>query len=144
MPKLSSLARFLLPFSTVLALAAQVSVVQNRYNEANTGANLHETILTPFNVNVARFGKLYNYSVDGAVYAQPLYMPSVSIAGRFHNVVYVATMEDKLYAFDADKSGDPLWFRDFTNPAAGVTPVPITDVTDNINLNVVGNAGIMG
>jgi mono/diheme cytochrome c family protein len=144
MPKVSSLVRFLLPFSTVLALAAQVSVVQNRYDDANTGANLHETNLTPSNVNVSRFGKLYNYSVDGAVYAQPLYIPAVSIAGGSHNVVYVATMEDKLYAFDADKSGDPLWLRDFTNPAAGVTPVPVTDITDNINLNLVGNAGIMG
>ena len=144
MTKLKILMGILLLASTAMTSAAQVGVVQNRYDDASTGANLHETILSPLNVNQARFGKLYNYAVDGAVYAQPLYMPSVPIAGGSHNVVYIATMEDKLYAFDADRSGEPLWLRDFTHPAEGVTPVPVTDITDNINLNVVGNAGIMG
>jgi hypothetical protein len=115
----------------------------NRYDRFPTGANTQETALNSTNVNAARFGKLYSYYVDGAVYAQPLYVPAVRIAGQgTHNVLYVATMNDKIYAFDADRSGPPLWMRDFTNEIAGVTPVPIIDITNSNDLNIVGNAGI--
>jgi hypothetical protein len=59
-----------------------------------------------------------------------------------HNVLYVATMNDKLYAFGADRSGPPLWMRDLTDEMANVTPVPIIDIMNSNNLNIVGNVAI--
>ncbi len=121
---------------------AQVNVLANRYDNARTGANLQETVLNTANVNVNQFGLLYRYQVDGAMYAQPLYVSGLSIAGGTHNVVYVATMNDKVYAFDADQAGSALWVRDFTDGANGITPVPITDLVGSNGLNIVGNVGI--
>ncbi len=113
----------------------------NRYDPQRTGANLQERILTPANVNATQFGKLYSYPVDGAVYAQPLYVTNLTIGGVARNVLFVATMNDKVYAFDADRpSAAPLWMRDFTNPPS-VTPVPISDIVAP-DLNTVGNVGI--
>jgi hypothetical protein len=123
------------------SVAAQVNILTNRYDPQRTGANLAETVLTAGNVTAARFGKLYSYPVDGAVYAQPLYVSGVTIDGVARNVLYVATMNDKLYAFDADQSSaTPLWMRDFTRPPS-VTAVPITDLVAP-NLNIIGNVGI--
>jgi outer membrane protein assembly factor BamB len=128
-----------------LALYAQTDVVMNRYDQAATSANTRERILNSSNVTETTFGKLYSYYVDGAVYAQPLYVASVEIPGRgTHNVLYVATMNDKVYAFDAGKPGPPLWMRTGTDEMAGITPVPITDITNNNGLNLVGNVGIEG
>ena len=111
-----------------LALDAQIDVLTNRYDGAQQGRTSSETTLTVANVNVNQFGKLYSYPVDGAVYAQPLYVRGVTIQGTPRNVLYVATMNDKVYAFDADSaSPSPLWMTDFTNPPS-VTPVPITDI----------------
>src|SRR3954454_21807825 len=84
-------------------VVAQVNILTNRYDPQRTGANLAETTLTAGNVTAARFGKLYTIPVDGAVYAQPLYVGGVTIGGVVRNVLYVATMNDKLYAFDADQ-----------------------------------------
>jgi Divergent InlB B-repeat domain len=99
-----------------------------RYDNARTGQNLEESILTPTNVNPTNFGKLFSYPVDGQIYAQPLYMPNVTIGGQIHNVVVVATEHDSVYAFDADNPGNtPLWQTSFINPSAGVTPVPNSD-----------------
>ena len=142
---LKSLARFVFALSTTLALCAQFPVVMSRYNQAGTSADPRENALNASNVNPARFGKLYGYYVDGAVFAQPLYLPAVPIPGRgARNVLYVATMNDKVYAFDADSPGPPLWMRRLTDEMAGVTPVPITDITNDADLNVVGNVGIEG
>src|SRR3954463_13922344 len=106
------------------AAHAQVDLVTNRYAGARPGANLSEKALTTANVNVNQFGRLYSYPVDGGVYAQPLYLTGVTIAGTPRNVLYVATMNDKVYAFDADSaSPTPLWLTDFTSPPA-VTAVP--------------------
>jgi len=128
-------------FSMAAAAAAQVDVLTNRYDGPRTGANLSETRLTATSVNTAQFGKLYSYPVDGPVYAQPLYLQNVLVNGVRRNVLYVATMNDKVYAFDADSSSPtPLWMRDFTSPPS-VTPVPITDIAP-ANLNIVGNVGI--
>jgi hypothetical protein len=115
------------------AAYAQVSVTTSRNNNFRDGQNLKETILTPANVNAATFGKLFSQTVDGVVYAQPLYVPNVRIPGvGIHNVVYVATENDSVYAFDADSNtgmnASPLWQRSFIDPENGVTPVSYKDV----------------
>ncbi len=94
-----------------------------------TGGNLNETVLTPAKVNQANFGKLFSYPLDGMTFASPVYVANVNIPGKgVHNVVYVATEHDSVYAFDADGlSSTPLWQRSFINPAAGVTTVPAAD-----------------
>lgn len=97
-----------------------------------TGQNLSETVLTPTNVNSANFGKLFSFVIDGISFASPLYVANVNVPGQgFHNVVYVATEHDSVYAFDADGlRTNPLWQVSFINPAAGVTPVPCGDTGD--------------
>jgi hypothetical protein len=128
--------------SVPTALQAQIDVATNRYDRARSGANLKETKLTAANVNVNQFGKLYSYPVDGAVYAQPLYLTGVTIGASVRNVLYVVTMNDKAYAFDADSpSPSPLWMTDFTNPPA-VTAVPIGDIATGGN--IYRNVGIEG
>ena len=142
---LKSPARFLFVLSTTLALCSQFPVVMSRYNQAGTAADSRENTLNASNVNQASFGKLYGYYVDGSVFAQPLYLPAVPIPGHgTRNALYVATMNDKIYAFDADNPGPPLWMRSLTDEMAGITPVPITDITNDNDLNVVGNVGIEG
>lgn len=91
---------------------AHVSVLTRSYNNSRTGANLSERILTPNNVGAATFGKLYSRSVDGQIYAQPLYMSELTMPdGEPHNVVFVATQKNNVYAFDADDpaASQPLW-----------------------------------
>jgi hypothetical protein len=114
-------------------LLSGVSVLQYRNDNSNTGQNLLETTLTPSNVNPTSFGELYSYPVDGYVYAQPLYMPNLAIPGQgTHNVVFVATEHDSVFAFDANGNvgpgGTPIWQDSFINPAQGITTVPSSDV----------------
>jgi outer membrane protein assembly factor BamB len=144
-PQITLLMKTLvLALATAGCLLAQISVVTNRYDNLGTGANLHERSLKVASVNVTTFGKLFSYGVNGAVYAQPLYLAAVNIPGRgVHNVVFIATMEDQVYAFDADRSGTALWQKDLTDRAAGITPVPIADITEDNNLNIVGDVGIL-
>ena len=99
-------------------------------DNARTGANLNETVLTTGNVNAARFGKLQSFDTDGASYASPLYAPAVAVPGQgVHNIVYVATERNSVYAFDADGlSQAPLWHVSFINPSAGITTVSPSDV----------------
>ena len=125
--------RFAPSVFSLLAIVCSCSVAQvttSQYNNARTGANLNETVLTPANVNVKQFGKVFSFPVDGPVYAQPLYLPGVEVPGKgMHNVVYVATEHDSVYAFDADgKIPEPLWKVSFAHPDAGVTAVPGRDV----------------
>lgn len=120
---------------TAKALAALVAgsallgqVLTSQYDKARTSANERETILTPADVNSRQFGKIFSYKVDGDVYAQPLYLPHVSIPGKgTHNVVYVATEHDSVYAFDAaGKPAAPLWHASFLG--SGVRTVSASDV----------------
>jgi hypothetical protein len=109
---------------------AQVAVTTWHYDNARSGANPNETILTPQNVNSGEFGKLFTQPVDGLVIGQALYLPQVTIPGAgVHNVVYVATMHDSVYAFDADnatgKNAHPLWHSSFL--INGATTVPISE-----------------
>src|SRR5258707_5478838 len=95
---------------------AQVSVLTQHNNNSRTGANLNEASLTTSNVNVSTFGKLFGMPVDGFVYAQPLYMPSVNLPNSgTHNVLFVATAHDSVYAFDAD-TGAQLWKTSLGTP----------------------------
>ncbi|GJH24262.1 PQQ-binding-like beta-propeller repeat protein [Caballeronia novacaledonica] len=90
------------------AVASPMDVATWHNDIARTGQQLAETVLTPANVNSASFGKLATFPVDGAVDAQPLFLAGVPIAGGTHNVVYVATENASVYAFDAD-TGSVLW-----------------------------------
>ena len=121
------MSRFALASIFTLPLAAQISVLTYQYDNTRAGANQRETVLTPVNVNSASFGKLFSNAVDGYIYGQPLYLANVGIPGQgAHNVIYVATEHDSVYAFDADTQAAPLWQVSFLGP--GVTTVPNGDV----------------
>jgi hypothetical protein len=123
--------------------SAAVDVLTERYDDARLGANLAETQLTTATVNVGSFGKLWSYSVSGSVYAQPLYVHDVAIPGQgTHNVLYVATMNDMLYAFDADSSNDaPLFSLDLASEVPGEFVVCVDDAL-GFNDNIIGNIGV--
>ncbi|MBM2845272.1 MAG: pyrrolo-quinoline quinone [Bacteroidetes bacterium] len=103
-------------------------VFTHHIDNFRTGANLNETVLTPANVTSTTFGKLFTYPIDGLSFSSPLYVANLNIPGQgFHNVVYVATEHNSVYAFDADGvSSSPLWHVSFLGP--GVTTVPCADV----------------
>src|SRR5258706_215171 len=90
-----------------------------RNDTLRTGQNLNEVALTTGTVNRNQFGKLFSYPVDGYVFAQPLYVEGVNIRNQgIHNVVYVATESDTVFAFDADNNGTgggQLWQQSFTD-----------------------------
>ena len=103
---------------SAMSLLAQtptpVPVPTWRYDLTHAGQNTSETALTPANVNPTSFGKLFSLPVDSTVYAQPLYVPNLKMSdGLFHNVVFVATENDSVYAFDADSNSganaSPIW-----------------------------------
>jgi hypothetical protein len=109
------------------SLSAQTSVTTWHYDNQRTSANTTEFLLTPSNVNVQTFGKLFSLPVDGFIVGHALYLPGVNISGNVHNVVYVATMHDTVYAFDADTPGAPLWVTSIlTYSPPGATSVPAT------------------
>ncbi len=110
--------------------------VTTHFNDPNrTGTNPSETTLTTSNVNVDTFGKLFSRSVDGQIYAQPLYVPDLDIPGRgVHNVVFVATEHNSVYAYDADTPSEstPLWHVSL-GPAV---PIAVLDITDDIIIEI--------
>ncbi|MFY9907317.1 MAG: PQQ-binding-like beta-propeller repeat protein [Terriglobales bacterium] len=97
----------------------QVIISTSRVDNVRDGANTQETLLTPADVNKNGFGHLFSFPVDYVVMAQPLYIPNVTISGVVHNVIYVATQADSVYAIDAE-AGTQLWWVNFTNPAEGI------------------------
>jgi len=117
------------PLPCAPAAATYTGTFTYHNDNARTGQNLNETVLTWANVNQAQFGKKFSYPLDGIAYASPLYVANVPIPGQGGcNVVYVATEHDSVYAFDADGvNSNPLWKVTFINPAAGVTTVPAAD-----------------
>ncbi len=115
------------------AADAQVSVLTYHNDLARTGQNPNEYALSPASVGGGSFERLFAYAVDGEVYGQPLYVPGVYISGKGpHNVVYVATEHDSVYAFDADSNAganaQPLWSTSFANSGAGIATVPAANV----------------
>jgi hypothetical protein len=117
-------------------LTPSTNVLQYHNDSGNTGQNLTETGLTPANVNSTNFGKLFSTTVDGQVYAQPLVMTGVNIttgsSQGTHDVVFVATEHDSLYAIDAN-TGTVLWHDSLLPSKYGgtVTTVPSGDINSS-------------
>src|SRR5947199_2206379 len=111
------------------ASAGAAQVATSQYDNLRTGATPNEKTLTPQNVNAKQFGKLGAFQVDGAIYAQPLFLPSVEIPGKGrHNVLFVATEHDSVYAFDAERPNDPpLWHVSLLDKMRGEETVPARD-----------------
>src|ERR1700679_1367166 len=110
--------------------ATHAQLLTAQYNIPRSGANLHETILRPSNVNTRTFGKRFTRTVDGDVFAEPLYIPSLAIPGLGkRNVVFAATEHDSVYAFDVNGTRDtPLWKTTFADPEHGITTLSDHDV----------------
>ncbi|MFY9908302.1 MAG: IPT/TIG domain-containing protein, partial [Candidatus Sulfotelmatobacter sp.] len=122
--RLAKASLFMLTLLSAIFGIGQVSVLTQHNDNARTGQNLSETVLNTSNVNQGGFGKLFWRTVDGFIYAQPLYVPGLTIQGATHNVVYVATQHNSVYAFDADNPNAPapLWQVNLG------TPVPSEDI----------------
>jgi hypothetical protein len=123
-----------------------VNVTTYHNDNSRTGQNLHETILTQALVQQNTFGKLFSQPVDGQIYAQPLVLGNLKITGEgIHTVVFVATENDSVYAFDGNsntgKNANPLWHVSFINPSLGITTVPSSDLGSNAISPQIGITG---
>ena len=110
--------------SNKVAVTDLAGVTTFHMNISRTGVNSQEYALNSTNVNNTNFGKLFSCTVDGAIYAEPLWMPNLTINGTVHNVVFVATMHESIYAFDADTNTSPctpLWHANLIDTAHGGT-----------------------
>jgi PQQ-like domain len=116
------------------------SVTTWGYATQRNNVNTQEYILTPTNVRTSTFKRLFSYPVDGYIYGQPLFVPK-NVTGSGHNIVYVATENNSVYAFDADGGGQ-LWKKSFGSaipcgnvhgcgvaPTVGITATPVIDTT---------------
>jgi hypothetical protein len=123
---LTVMAGYALPPSQQEKPATPPAITTYQNGNSRLGQNLQESILTPTNINSTSFGMLFNWPTDGNIYAQPLYVPNVTIDGSVHNVVYIVTEADGIYAFDADSqtlNSHPLWYTSLVNGTT-VTPIP--------------------
>jgi len=124
----------------VLTRAGAANVLTQHNDISRTGANISETILTPGNVATS-FGELFTDNVDAQVYAQPLYVQNLSISGEVHNVVFVCTESNSVYALDADTVGIVYWHINlgtpFTPPSSCTDLIPVVGITSTpvIDLN---------
>src|ERR1700678_873013 len=112
MQRLSSLLVGLCVFTIAgISAGAQVDVLTQHNDLARTGANLRETVLTPENVNKTQFGMLFKRVVDDQLYTQPLVVTGVNGGGGTRDLVYVTTVNNSVYAFDAndDQASQPVW-----------------------------------
>jgi hypothetical protein len=119
--------------TATVAVTDLAGVVTYHNDLARDGANTQEYLLSSTTVTQATFGKLFSCPVDGAVYTQPLWVPGVNINGTLHNVIYVATQHDSLFAFDADANPCvTLWQVNLLDTlhggTAGETPIVWSDV----------------
>lgn len=133
------------PFTATIPASSTVNIPTWHADSSRSGLNPGEIALNNSNVSPGKFGKLFSYGVDGYVYGEPLIMSNVNINGGTHNVVYVATENDSVYAFDSDNygSGAPLWHVSLLNqgetpitggvikPLQGVTSTPVIDPATN-------------
>ena len=140
-------ARFILILLLLAASTAEarshVQVLTRSYNNQRTAANLSEKVLKPAKIRSGNFGKLFMLPVDDQIYAGLLYAADVPVSGHKHNVLYVATVNNSVYAFDADKFGDPLWHRNFNGAGR---PTRNTEVGQACRIynDFIGNIGIIG
>ncbi len=97
----------------------QVDVLTQHNNNARTGANLRETTLTPGNVNKTQFGMLFKRALDDQLYTQPLVATGIQVGGGVRDLVYVTTVNNSVYAFDANdaEAESPVWHVNFGGPA---------------------------
>ena len=136
------------PFTVTIASGTAVNVPTWHGDSFRSGLNSNELSLTTTNVSSQTFGKLFTYLVNGFAYAQPVLASNVTINGSTHNVVYVATESNDVYAFDADNygTGAPLWHVNVMQsgetadnpgssstlqPTIGVTSTPVIDLNTN-------------
>lgn len=138
--------------STSTSIAVSVTdlagVATYHNNISRNGVNNQEYALTPANVTSSTFGKLFSCAVDGAIYAQPLWIPNLNIGGAQHNVVLVATQHDSLYAFDADTAPcTTLWHANLIDAnhggTSGETPV-VSSVMNAYNGDIEPEIGVTG
>lgn len=125
-------------------ISANPGVFIHHNDNFQTGQNTNEIALNPTDVNQATFGKLLSYPIDGISFASPLYAASVNVPGSgYHNLVFVVTEHDSVYAFDADGlTNNPVWHDSFINPSAGITPMPSPETSEP--LDIPGEVGITG
>src|SRR5277367_4996445 len=113
------ISNFVLPCLSLFAVSAcvhaQVDVLTQHNDNLRTGVNLRETILTPANVNQAQFGMLFKRVVDDQVYTQPLVVTGVAVDGGTRDLVFVTTVNNSVYAFDANdaEASLPVWHVNF-------------------------------
>ena len=128
----------------VAGLHAQIDVLTANYDNNRTNANMNEGLLNTNNVNPTQFGKLYSFAVDGEVYTQPLYVHGLVIPGKgTFNVLYVATMHNSVYAFDADATAGaaPLWQ---VNLGTSIDPASFSIAGASPYSDILNEIGILG
>jgi outer membrane protein assembly factor BamB len=125
--------------SSAPPIPGSVSVLTQHNDNTRAGLNDHEKDLTTANVNSKQFGKLFTLQIDDEVYSQPLYFSNLAIGSGKHNVVFIATVNNTLYAYDGD-NGDLYWEKNFTAP--GMRPPDVDDINRCTQFS--HNVGIVG